>query len=187
MCIMLLYHGTIDKYAHDIIANGIDLRKSKSFLDFGPGFYTTTSRAFAENTAKLRMKRYNAFHKEAQVGWKVIELVCDETELQTLNVKKFQLHDAEWGRFIIANRCNNPSVHTAYDNNTKCQYDIVSGPTADGKGTLTPIVAAVNKGGLRLEDVDCTKFAPSEHGIWGEQTSFHTEKSLACIKKITML
>lgn len=35
ICI-ILYHGTIDKYADDIKANGINLKKSKHCLDLAP-------------------------------------------------------------------------------------------------------------------------------------------------------
>ena len=38
---MKLYHGTILNHQIDIEKNGINLEKSKSFLDFGRGFYTT--------------------------------------------------------------------------------------------------------------------------------------------------
>lgn len=95
MVCVVLYHGTIDIYANDIMTNGIKLNKSKSFLDFGPGFYTTPSYEFAKNTAKLRAKRYNYFRKNRSVGWKVIELVCDDCEFSKLTIKSFSEADGE--------------------------------------------------------------------------------------------
>ena len=40
---MKLYHGTNYSSAIDIVNNGICLKYSKLFLDFGAGFYTTPS------------------------------------------------------------------------------------------------------------------------------------------------
>lgn len=36
-----LYHGTNESSALSIVNDGIDLSKSKKYLDFGPGFYMT--------------------------------------------------------------------------------------------------------------------------------------------------
>lgn len=38
---MKLYHGTNCSSAINIITNGIDLKYSKPYLDFGAGFYAT--------------------------------------------------------------------------------------------------------------------------------------------------
>lgn len=187
MICIILYHGTIDKYADDIIANGINLNKSKHCLDFGPGFYTTPDPKFAENTAKFRMKRYNSFPHDHEVSWKVVKIVCDDEKFNEMCLKSFDIPDAEWGKFIVANRCVNKSIHRTYDNNVDKRYDIVSGPTADGNGTLTPIIAKANAGNSSLEDVDYTSFAPSKSGNWGNQISFHTRKSLSCITEISVL
>lgn len=186
ICI-ILYHGTIDKYADDIITNGINLSKSKHSLDFGPGFYTTEDLKFAENTAKFRMKRYNFFHQDHKVSWKVVKIVCDDEKFENLLLKSFYSPDAEWGKFIIANRCENKNVHHTYNNNIDKRYDVVSGPTADGNGSLTPIIAEVNEGKKSLEEIDYLSFAPSRSNNWGNQISFHTTKSLSCITDISVL
>ena len=186
ICI-ILYHGTIDKYADDIKANGINLKKSKHCLDFGPGFYTTEDYQFAENTAKFRMKRYNSFHPNEEVRGRVVKIVCDEEKFKNFNSKNFDIPDAAWGKFIIANRCVNKDIHCAYDNNVDMRYDIVSGPTADGNGILTPIIVSANQGTCSLESIDYSLFAPSHIGHWGNQISFHTRKSLSCITEICVL
>ena len=46
-----LWHGCLRSAAQNIQANGIDLTRSRIALDFGPGFYTTTSRNQAESWA----------------------------------------------------------------------------------------------------------------------------------------
>ena len=184
---IILYHGTLEAYASDILRNGINLNKSKLLLDFGPGFYTTDSLKFAQNTGQFRAKRYNAFHPNHKTGWKVIRLVCDDNIFQQMRAKMFLSPDKEWGKFVVVNRCENKKVQTAYDNNIQKAYDIVSGPTADGAGTLTPILEQVNKGILSLEDIDYSCIAPSKNSAWGSQTSFHTLKSLSCITEISVL
>lgn len=177
----------MDVYANDILKNGINLSKSKLFLDFGPGFYTTDSLTFAQNTGRFRAKRYNQFHPKNKIGWKVVKIVCNDEMFSQLHTKTFSLPNREWGEFVIANRCENKNVQVAYDNNVQKIDDIVSGPTADGAGTLTPILEQVNRGTLLPEDVDFTCFAPSKSSTWGNQISFHTLKSLSCIAEISVL
>ena len=184
---IILYHGTLDTYANDILKNGISLKKSKPFLDFGPGFYTTPNIDFARNTAKFRAKRYNLFNRNHKMGWKIVEIVCDDDEFYKINLKYFNSPNMEWGMFVLANRCENEEVHNAYDNNIMRTYDIVSGPTADGTGTLAPMIAGVSDGTILLENIDYTQIAPSTNKVWGSQISFHTLKSLSCITEISML
>lgn len=50
---MVLYHGSTDLVA------GPEIRKGTSFLDFGTGFYTTTSYEQAERWARIKMRRSN--------------------------------------------------------------------------------------------------------------------------------
>ena len=179
---MILYHGTIDKYADSIMNNGILLKKSKPHLDFGPGFYTTSDKEFAISTAKWRMRRYNAFHKNDPVKWRVVELECYEDRIPLLRIKTFEKADDLWAKFILANRSMNPKIKSAFDNNIYACYDVVSGPTADGKnGDLTQIVEALDSDKIRIEEIDYSLFAPSANSSWGHQISFHTEKSLSCI------
>ena len=180
--ISFLYHGTIDKYAADIIYNGVNLAKSKKHLDFGPGFYTTPDEQFAIDTAKRRAKSYNAFNKENPVNPKVLIFECDDSLLATLTQKTFESADTSWAQFVLANRCENKSVHERYDNNLDARYDIVSGPTADGKGTFTPVIDQVSRGECTIENADYSAFAPSKGKRWGKQISFHTNQSLSCIR-----
>ena len=50
---MILYHGGID------IVDKPEIRKGDAFLDFGVGFYTTTSYEQAERWARIKMRRNN--------------------------------------------------------------------------------------------------------------------------------
>jgi hypothetical protein len=60
---IVLYHGTIESYADDIIGNSVDVQLGKPNRDFGPGFYTTTLFRQAEYWAYLLSER------EAQWVW----------------------------------------------------------------------------------------------------------------------
>ena len=177
--IIFLYHGTIDRYAADIVAHGIDLSKSKPHLDFGPGFYTTPDFQFALETARSRANRYNSFRPEQKpVIPSVLTFECDDALFQSLNQKTFDKPDSSWGRFILANRCESHLVHECFDHNIDAKYDIVFGPTADGKGTLTPIVEKINTDASFIEQADYNSFVPALHKTWGRQISFHTMRSL---------
>ncbi|MGM9549986.1 MAG: DUF3990 domain-containing protein [Faecousia sp.] len=178
---IILYHGTLDRYAYDIIRNGINLEKSKPNLDFGPGFYTTPDKEFAINTAKFHQAKFNAMSKKEHVGWRVVELECDDKMFSQFNCKCFDSPDEEWGKFVISNRCKNKEIHNTSENNIDKRYDIVSGPTADGKGTLAPVIKAVDSGDCTLDDIDFASFAPPSSKNWGNQISFHTNESLSCI------
>ncbi len=59
---MRLYHGTVSTGAENIIKNGIKLERGKPKVDFGQGFYTTTSLNFAKNTAMNKAKAGTHFH-----------------------------------------------------------------------------------------------------------------------------
>ena len=50
---MLLFHGSTDSVEFP------EIRKSPVYLDFGTGFYTTTSYEQAERWAKIKMRRNN--------------------------------------------------------------------------------------------------------------------------------
>ena len=50
---IILYHGTIARSATEIVQNGIDLSLGRPNVDFGRGFYTTTSRMQAQKWAEV--------------------------------------------------------------------------------------------------------------------------------------
>ena len=50
---MILYHGSVDRVERP------EIRQGKVYLDFGIGFYTTTSFEQAERWAKIKMRRNN--------------------------------------------------------------------------------------------------------------------------------
>lgn len=66
---MVLYHGTDDKSANNIVKNGIDLYSGSLHTDFGPGFYTTPDIKLAEIWAK----RKGIFSRGAVVSYVIDE------------------------------------------------------------------------------------------------------------------
>jgi predicted RNA-binding protein YlxR (DUF448 family) len=81
---MKIYHGSIDKVENP------EIRDSNRTLDYGRGFYTTTSYEQAEAWVKRRMKERKA--SKAYVC--VYEF--DEQSLKNLNALIFNSPTEEW-------------------------------------------------------------------------------------------
>ena len=81
---MILYHGSTE------LVDKPEIRVGEAFLDFGVGFYTTTSYEQAERWAKIKMRRNNA-----ELGYVTIyefdfekvqnELKSNNSKMQTRN------------------------------------------------------------------------------------------------------
>lgn len=54
---VVLYHGTFSDAANNILT-GVNLAHSRNFLDFGPGFYTTTNLRQARFWSRLKAERF---------------------------------------------------------------------------------------------------------------------------------
>lgn len=180
--IVKVYHGTILKNALDIIGNGINLEKSKNYLDFGKGFYTTTNIDMAKNMARRSVKQT---HKNVVNAFPVV-ITFEYTEKEGLNYKKFECEDIEWAKFILANRVT-PEISKQLelgDNNYDLKYDIISGGTADG-------VVATKASELRFKEMPIEEFElkledflKDDGSSYGEQIVFCTPKALSCIEYI---
>lgn len=109
---MKIYHGSIEKVEKP------ELRKSNRTLDYGSGFYTTTSFQQAEDWVRRRMNENEVNHGYVNV----FEL--DKKALQTLNSLVFHAPTEEWVDFVMKNRTQKGFVHS---------YDIVYGPVANDR------------------------------------------------------
>ncbi len=108
---MLLYHGSTD------LVDKPEIRKGDVFLDFGVGFYTTTSYEQAERWAKIKMRR-----KNADIGYVVVyEFDLGKAEKE-LNIKRFESADENWLTFVVNNRRGEAVLDNA---------DMHIGPVAD--------------------------------------------------------
>ena len=109
---MKLFHGSIEKVERP------EIRKSNRTLDYGQGFYTTSSYEQAEAWVKRRMDE-----KKCSTGY-VCVYALDEGKMQTLNIRIFQSPTEEWVDFVMKNRTEKDFAH---------DYDIVYGPVANDR------------------------------------------------------
>ena len=109
---MKLYHGSNIKVQKPQIL--ISDRK----LDFGTGFYLTSSLEQAERWAELTADRRGTGKPTISV------YEFDETKLAELKILKFEKANKKWLDFVVANRDN------AVDDQ---KWDIVIGPVANDR------------------------------------------------------
>ncbi len=109
---MKIYHGSIEQ----VVAP--EIRESNRTLDYGQGFYTTTSYNQAEDWVRRRMRE-----RKVSKGY-VCEYEFDESALQNLKALIFDTPTDEWVDFVMQNRTQKNFVH---------EYDLVYGPVANDK------------------------------------------------------
>ena len=106
---MILFHGS------NTIVKEPRIIDSNRYLDFGPGFYTTTNENQAVNFAQKVVQR-----KKGNSVVNVYEL--DDASIKDLKVKEFDGPNEEWLDFVSANR------NGTYNGE---QYDLIIGAVAD--------------------------------------------------------
>ena len=109
---MILYHGS------NVEVTNPKIITSNRALDFGAGFYTTSSEEQAKRWATLQTRR----RKQGTATG--ASYTFDEGACDSLDVKRFESADAEWLRFVTENRSN------SYGGK---KYDIVIGPVANDR------------------------------------------------------
>ena len=127
---MLLYHGSY------IVIKDINLSKCKKGLDFGQGFYLTSSYQQAVNYIQLAVKKASRLHiidadYNPDDGFlSVYRFHSDPNLLHHC----FQTADAEWLHFVAANRETSlfPKLLAKYST-----ADIISGKIADDQTAKT--------------------------------------------------
>ena len=154
---MKIYHGSIEKVENP------EIRESNRTLDYGRGFYTTTSYEQAVSWVRRRMGE-----KKVALGY-VCVYEFDETALQDLNALIFETPTDEWVDFVMKNRTQKGYVH---------EYDLVYGPVANDK---VYAAFALYEGGL----ID-KKTLISELKTYKllDQYLFHTTEALQYMKFI---
>lgn len=152
---MLLYHGS----NVEVIRPRIPERLRA--LDFGAGFYTTSSREQAAKWAKAVMKR-------RRVGIPCISVFSlDDAQLEQLNVLKFDSPSAEWLDFVVSNRKGMPLLNN---------FDLVIGPVANDS-TLPVIDDYIDGRYTKKEAVE--RLLPQK---LTDQYAFLTEKALSALE-----
>jgi len=149
---MKIYHGS------DTPVKTPKILASNRLLDFGEGFYTTSSLEQAQRWAKRVRERNKS--KEQIVS--VYEFETDKAE-NDLKIIRFDSPSREWLRFISACRSGR---ETDFD------YDIVTGPVANDNVYAT---VQLFETGLLSEEEAIVRLKVEQ--IF-DQILFHTEKAL---------
>lgn len=154
---MKIYHGSIEKVVVP------EIRESNRTLDYGRGFYTTTSYKQAEDWVRRRMSE-----KKVSSGY-VCVYELDESALQSLKTLIFENPTDDWVDFVMQNRTQKGFVH---------EYDLVYGPVANDK-----VYAAFALYEGRLIDKS-TLIAELKTYKLVDQYLFHTTQALHFVKFI---
>ncbi|MBR2398519.1 MAG: DUF3990 domain-containing protein [Alistipes sp.] len=151
---MKIYHGSIEK------VESPEIRESNRTLDYGQGFYTTTSYEQAESWVRRRMNE-----KRTSRGY-VCVYELNEAALESLKTLIFEQPTEEWVDFVMKNRIQRGYVH---------EFDIVYGPVANDR---VYAAFALYEGGLinkqaLIAELKAYKLV--------DQCLFHTEKALQAL------
>ncbi len=152
---MILYHGSLE------IVEVPEIRMSKRTLDYGSGFYTTTSYEQAEAWVNRRMSESKASNGFVNI--------YDYTEPENLNILKFLSPTEEWLDFVMNNRTDRNYVHS---------YDIVYGPVANDR---VYAAFALYEGGL-LDKQSLIKELKTYRLV--DQFLFHSQDALKALRFI---
>lgn len=148
---MKLYHGSLE------IVHKPEIREANRTLDYGSGFYTTTSYEQAEAWVRRRMD-------ETKRGKGFVNIYTIPESLPSfLQQLFFQSPTEEWVDFVMRNRTEKGFVH---------DYDIVYGPVANDR---VYAAFALYEGGL-LNKQDLIKELKAYSLV--DQYLFHTEVAL---------
>ena len=153
----ILFHG-----GSDIIV-APEIREPSRTLDFGKGFYLTTSRGQAERWVRNRLTKSG---DEGYVNSYTFDI---ESAFATLNIKVFESANDEWIEFVLANRMVDGFKH---------DYDIVIGPVADDRVYAQ---FSLFEGGLISKE---TLIRELKTYKLVDQYLFHTEKAIPHLKYV---
>lgn len=149
-----LYHGSLE------IVTMPEIREPNRTLDYGAGFYLTTSYEQSEAWVKRKLK------SEISKGY-VNVYEYDETKEISLRVANFEKPNEEWLDFVMSNRMNRDFKH---------DFDIVKGPVANDKVYAS---FALYEAGL-IDKQELIVELRSYKLV--NQILIHTEQALCCIK-----
>lgn len=154
---MKIYHGSLEVVEHPIIL------KPNRKLDYGDGFYTTTSKKQAKEWVERRM-----LEKHSTCGHiNVYEF--DDKMLPELNCLIFPEPNEEWAEFVMANRTKYNFTH---------DYDIVYGPVANDRVYLQ--FGLYEAGAISVDTI--IRELKTYKLI--DQYLFHTDKALTALRFI---
>ncbi|MBQ3593897.1 MAG: DUF3990 domain-containing protein [Bacteroidales bacterium] len=154
---MKIYHGSIE------IVEKPEIREANRSLDYGSGFYATTSYEQALSWVKRR-----ANEKKLSKGYiNIYEF--NEDSINNFKHLIFESATEEWLDFVMQNR-----IHDSFEHD----YDIIYGPVANDKVYASFALfegGFINKQAL-ISELKTYKLV--------DQYLFHTEESLKTLKFI---
>lgn len=155
---MIIYHGST------VAVEKPEIIPSDACLDFGSGFYTTTSYEQAERWARIKMRRLNA-------GQGCVSVYDFDFESAEKNAKivRFPTADIEWLQFVVANRRGEEGNKAA---------DMFVGPVADDN--VYRSIRLFETGVLDAEET--VKRLKTE--VLQDQWAFRSEKALSFLRFI---
>ena len=150
-----VYHGSVE----EVISP--EIREPKRSLDYGSGFYATTSFDQAKRLVERRMK-----DKGVDTGY-VNAYELDEEAISHMKTLIFKKANEEWVNFVMRNRTEREFTH---------DYDIVYGPVADDSvyTQFTLFEGGIISMGTLIQELKTYKLV--------DQYLFHTEKALEAIR-----
>lgn len=154
---MICYHGS------DVIVDNPKILGSKRPLDFGDGFYATSSEIQAKNWAVKVSYRNNTIYK--YINKYEFDL---ERAKENLIVLCFEQADEKWLNFICNNRNRKDTG----------SYDIVIGPVADDK--VYRVIVEYENGDVDKEEA----LKKLKVETLCDQILFHSEESLKYLEFI---
>lgn len=153
---MILYHGSLE-----VVANP-EIREPNRTLDYGKGFYLTSSYDQAEKWVKSKLKG------NLTCGY-VNVYEYDPSLEASLNVLDFPIASDEWVDFVMANRTNKDFEHN---------FDIVKGSVANDN---VYAAFAIYESGLFSKEQLIVELKTYK---LVNQILLHTDKALPTIKYI---
>lgn len=153
---MILYHGSLE-----VVANP-EIREPNRTLDYGKGFYLTSSYDQTEKWVKSKLKG------NLTCGY-VNVYEYDPSLEASLNVLDFPIASDEWVDFVMANRTNKDFEHN---------FDIVKGPVANDN---VYAAFAIYESGLFSKEQLIVELKTYK---LVNQILLHTDKALPTIKYI---
>lgn len=149
---MKLYHGSLEVVEHPKVL------KPNRLLDYGQGFYTTTSERQSREWVERRMR------EQVRNRGYVNTYEFDNEKMLELKCLVFREPTKEWVDFVMANRTQKGFTH---------DYDIVYGPVANDRVYLQ--FGLYESGAIGVE----TLIRELKTYKLVDQYLFHTDKALA--------
>ncbi len=151
---MKIYHGSLE------IVECPKILEPDRKLDYGPGFYTTTSERQSRDWVERRM-----LERKGAYGY-VNVYDFDENSLSELKTLIFPEPNRDWADFVMANRTRRGFTH---------DYDVVYGPVANDRVFFQ--FGLYESGAISVESL----IRELKTYKLVDQYLFHTERSLTAL------